>query len=69
MLNAIGKDDSIDESIVCQEESLEYDDFRVAIVEIGFLDKGPIEEQGVIWLKFVMEDQNSSEELVVSAGE
>ena len=44
-------------------------DFRVAIVEIGFLDKGPTEEQGVIWLKFVMEDQNSSEELVVSAGE
>ena len=60
MLNAIGKDDSIDESNVCQEETLEYDDFRVAIVEIGFLDKGP---------KFVMEDQNSSEELVVSAGE
>ena len=69
MLNAIGKDDSIDESNVCQEETLEYDDFRVSIVEIGFLDKGPIAEQGVIWLKFVMEDQNSSEELVVSAGE
>ena len=44
----------------CSIYQLEKDDFKVATLEIGYLDNGNDFEKGVIWLRFLLRDLKES---------